>query len=85
MLPALSRSSRLERAIRWLFVGGLVVNLVALSWFLLRYGHDRGYLFEITVISVDWLVLIVGAFMAAAVFRRDLAAALASPARSRRG
>jgi hypothetical protein len=35
---------------------------------LLEYGHSRGYLFEIVVISVDWLVLIAGALMAAAVF-----------------
>jgi hypothetical protein len=78
MISALSRSNRLERAIRWLFGLGFVTNLLALCWFLLRYGHERGYLFEIAVITVDWLVLIAGAFMAAAVFRRDLAAARAA-------
>jgi len=72
MIPALSRSTRLERAIRGLFLLGLVVNLAALCWFLLRYGHDRAYRFEIAVISVDWLVLIVGALMATAVFHRDM-------------
>jgi hypothetical protein len=41
MIPALSRSTRLERVIRWLFLIGFVVNLLALFWFLLRYGHDR--------------------------------------------
>ena len=75
MIPALPGSTRLERVIRWLFVGGFVSNLVALCWFLLRYGHARGYLFEIATISINWLVLIVGAFIASAVFRRDLAAA----------
>ena len=72
MAPALSRATRLERVVRWLLVGGLVVNAVALIWIALRLGHARGYLFEIAVISVDWLVVIAAAFMLAVVFRRDL-------------
>lgn len=74
LIPALLRPTRLERAIRWLFAAGFVTTLAALAWFSLRYGHERGYLFEVAVISIDWLVLIAGAFMTAAVFRRDLAA-----------
>jgi hypothetical protein len=75
MAPALPRATRLERAIRWLFVGGFVVNFTVLGWFLLVYGHGRGYLFEIAVISVDWLVVITGASMAAFVFRQDVVTA----------
>ncbi len=72
MSAALTSATRFERTIRWLFVGGFVVNMLALLWFLTRYGHRRGYLFEILVISVDWLVLIMAAFTMAAVFRRDI-------------
>ena len=78
MAPALPGSTRLERVVRWIFVGGLVVNALALTWFLLRYGHAREYRFEITVITVDWLVLIAGAFIMVVVFRRDMAGAAAS-------
>jgi len=74
MSPALAGATRVERVIRWLFIGGFIVSLAALCWIVLRYGHDRGYLFELAVISVDWLVLIAGSFMAVVVFRRDLAA-----------
>ncbi|MBI5544293.1 MAG: hypothetical protein HY901_10415 [Deltaproteobacteria bacterium] len=73
MAPALSKETRLERATRWLFIGGWVVNFVALAGVLLRYGNQRGYLFEVIVISVDWLVLIIGAFLMVPVFRRDAA------------
>lgn len=72
MAPALPRGTRLDRVVRWLFAGGLVVNAVALAWIALRLGHARGYLFEIAVISVDWLVLTAGAFILAVVSRRDL-------------
>jgi hypothetical protein len=72
MAPALSKATRLERTIRWFFVGGFAVNVAALGWFSLKYGHRRAYLFEIAVISVDWLVLIAAALMTAVVFRRDV-------------
>lgn len=70
MSPALPSSTRLERMIRWLFLGGFIVNVAALCWFLARDGHGRGYFFEIAVIFVDWLVVTIGAFATAAVFRR---------------
>ena len=74
MAWALSSSTRLERMVRWLFAGGLLVNVLALAGILLRHGSDRGYRFEVIVISVNWLVLLVGTFMMAAIFRRDRAA-----------
>lgn len=53
----------MERAIGRLFLGGWIVNLLALGWFMLRHGHARGYRFEIAGISVDWLVLLISAFL----------------------
>lgn len=76
---ALPGATRLERAVRWIFGGGLAVNVASLAWFLARYGHRREYLFEIAVISVVWLTLIPGAFMMAAVFRRALRASGEAP------
>jgi hypothetical protein len=71
MAPAISAASRLERMVRWLFVGGLMASLLALLWIALRLGHGRGYLFEVAVISIDWLVLIISGFMLAVLFHRD--------------
>jgi hypothetical protein len=72
MAPALPGATPLERAVRRLFVGGLVVALAALVYFMLRHGHRREYFFEIAVIAIVWLTMIPGAFMMAVVFRRDL-------------
>lgn len=71
LASAFTRATRLERVIRRLFVGGFVVTVLTLCWFLFAYGHRREYLFEISVISIVWLVLIAGAFCSAVVFRRD--------------
>jgi hypothetical protein len=78
MAPVLANTTRLERTVRSFFIGGLVLSLGALTWFTVRYGHERAYLFEIAVISIVWLTLIPTAFMMAAVFRRDLSRARSS-------
>jgi hypothetical protein len=72
MAPALSSATRLERAVRWLFVGGSIACVAALIWFLAEYGHARGYLLEVSLVTIAWVTLIPGALMMAAIFRRDL-------------
>jgi hypothetical protein len=71
----LSRATRAERFVRWLFLAGLGLSLLTFAFFLYRYGHRREYLFEISVIAIDWLVLIAGAFSMTVVFRREVAGA----------
>lgn len=70
LVPTLSRGSRAERFLRWLFVasaGAVVVSLAAVSVWL---GTDRGDVFEIAVISIVWLTLIAASPLLAVVFRR---------------
>lgn len=67
---ALRQCGKLERWVCRLFVGGFAASLLALGFFLARYGHARGYLFELAIISIVWLTLIPGSLMMAAVFRR---------------
>lgn len=72
MAGAMATTTRLERSIRWLFLAGFAATVVAFAWFLQKYGHARGYLFEVAVISINWFVLIAGALLTAVVFRRDI-------------
>jgi hypothetical protein len=71
---ALPGVERLERATRWLFFGGGAANLAGLGWILLRYGNQRSYRFEVLTISINWLLLIIGAFLMVPVFRRGTSA-----------
>ena len=57
------------RAVRWMFGATPVVVLTALVWTMVTRGTDRGYLFEVIVISITWLVLLVGAVLLARLFR----------------
>lgn len=71
MALALPKASRLERITRRLFILGFIASALALCWFVGRHGHERSYLLEISLISIEWSVLIVGAFIMAVVFHRD--------------
>jgi hypothetical protein len=70
MALTLPGASALERWASKLFIGGFAVSLLALTWFLTQYGHGRGYLFDLAIISIVWLTLIPGAFMMATTFHR---------------
>ncbi len=61
---------RLERAIRWLFVGGFVLAVVALVglWIV---GGDL-IAFEVAVLSINWIVLIASGVLLGVIFRRAL-------------
>lgn len=57
--PVFRGRTRLIRAIRWVF--GLAAVLAAASFVvvLATYGVDRGYLYEVVIISIVWTTLIV--------------------------
>lgn len=70
--PVFSGRGGVERAIRWIFITAFLLALLALIVITALYGTGRGYRFEVAVISIDWLVLIVGGALLSIVFRRAL-------------
>jgi len=63
--------SRLESAIRWIFIAGFVLVIVSLAVISFNYGLDRQDRFEVAAISIDWLVLIINGVLLSLVFRRQ--------------
>lgn len=56
--------------LHWTFLGGALlsfVSFIGLSW---GYGLNMGLVFEITIISIDWTVLIVAGILLSIYFRR---------------
>ena len=61
---------RLERAMRWLFV---ISSLLALGLFLaltLVYGNELEYRFEVTILTINWITLIVSGVLLSILFQR---------------
>jgi hypothetical protein len=59
---------RMERAIRWLFVSGFVLAIAAFLGLWLVGGDLVA--FEVSVLSINWIVLIASAVLLGVVFRR---------------
>ena len=69
---ALAGHSALERALRWLLVGGGVAAIATCVGLAVVYGADLEYRFEVIGIAIDWIVLIVAGVLLSVLFRPNL-------------
>jgi hypothetical protein len=74
MAPAIVGNTKVEKAIRWLFVACFVLNIISFTIYSVFYGIHREYRFEITTISINWLTLITTGVLLSIVCRRGLSA-----------
>ncbi|MEW5870056.1 MAG: hypothetical protein AB1894_12320 [Chloroflexota bacterium] len=72
LAPVFSSKTRLETAVRWIFVAGFALALIALVIVSINYGLERQDRFEVAVISIDWLVLLVNGILIGGVFSAQL-------------
>lgn len=71
LVPVFDRTKPLGLPLRGLFLSGFLLTVVALVLITLAHGVFREYYFEVAVISIDFLVLIVGGILLALHFRRS--------------
>lgn len=67
----------IERAIRWLFVGGFVLAVAAFIGLWIIRGDLIA--FEVSVLSINWIVLAASGVLVSVVFRRALGSTGARP------
>lgn len=65
-----TRGLKGEGFMKWMFIASFILVMLSLLIISIIYGTERSYIFEIVVISVNWLVLIIGGFLLAGVFGR---------------
>ncbi len=68
LVAAVFGGGRLERAVRWVFVAGVVAALV-LFIMLSLLSYDL-IAFEVTILTINWIVLIVSGALLSLMFRR---------------
>lgn len=61
---------RLDRAIRWLLIGGAAAAFIAYGALSLIYGTNLEYRFEVAAITINWTLLIVVGVLLSAWFQR---------------
>ncbi len=67
---AIPRAVKLEGGIRWTFLASAVLafaTYLGMSW---HFGPNLDYRFEITVITIDWITLVVTGLLLTLFFRR---------------
>jgi hypothetical protein len=67
---ALSGQNRLEAVAKWIFFIAFGLAMLAFVAISIRYGIMRKDRFEVSVISINWLVLIVNGILMGLLFRR---------------
>ncbi len=67
---AFAHTARLERAIRWLLIAGAVLVFAVYAALRLLYGQNLEYRFEVTVIAINWTLLITTGVLLSIWFRR---------------
>ena len=70
LAPVFMQKNKVERTIRWIFVLSPATAVASLVGVSAARGIDRGYVFELFVISIVWLTLIVSGQLVAVVLRR---------------
>ncbi len=65
-------ASSLERAIRWILIIGFILAFGSFILLTFIYGNNLEYRFEVTVITIDWLVLIIFGILVSQVFKRPV-------------
>ena len=74
---ALPKASRLERALRWILVGGFVSVGVVFVGLSVVYRMAVEYRFEVAAITIDWTVLIIASTLFAILYARSVQPPLA--------
>jgi hypothetical protein len=67
---AFAHAARLGRAIRWLLIGGALTVFAVYAALRLLYGQELEYRFEVTVIALNWTLLIVAGVLLSIWFKR---------------
>ncbi|MBN2413152.1 hypothetical protein JXQ31_15825 [candidate division KSB1 bacterium] len=70
LVPVFSQKDKLSAAIRRIFIAGFILTLASLILISILYGVNREYRFEVSAISINWLLLIIAGFLLSKYFKK---------------
>ena len=72
MAPVFAGQTKAEKAIRWIFTGNFVLNVISFAMIALSYGIFREYRFEVAAFSTNWLALVLSGIFLSVIFRKAM-------------
>lgn len=70
--PVFSEKTKIDKAIRLTLLGDFILSLFSFIVISIIFGINREYLFEVAVITINFLALIVFAFLVGVRFRKHI-------------
>lgn len=61
----------LEKGIRWIFLCNFILMIISFTTISFVYGIDREYIFEIAIITINWLTLILSGILFSLLFKKE--------------
>jgi hypothetical protein len=71
MAQVFNGKTKVEKAIRWIFILCFTLTVLSFILYSLFYGVFREYRFEVAVISINWLTLIASGILLSVFFKRN--------------
>ena len=71
--PVFAGRTKVEQAIRLLFISCFVLTVLSFALYSAFYGIFREYRFEVAAITINWLTLIASGILLSIVFKRTFA------------
>jgi hypothetical protein len=68
--PVFTGKQRLGKFIRWIYIVAFILAIISLVYIVARFGIRKDYRFEVTIISINWLALIINGILTAVFFKR---------------
>ncbi len=69
---AFSKKRRAETIIRVILISQLFLTMIAFIFYVIKFGIERSYMFEVASISLNWLVLIIVGIMIGLHYKKTL-------------
>lgn len=70
LAPAFKGKGRSGAFLRWILMAAFILGIISFLLITLRHGIVREYLFEVMIISVNWLTLVICGILGAFCFKR---------------
>lgn len=70
--PVFVMTNRLEKSIRLILIIQFCLTILSFLFYIIKFGIDRSYRFEVATITINWLVIIIVGILASVFFKRTL-------------
>jgi hypothetical protein len=77
LVPVFTGTTKLERAIKTIFIISFILMTVAFIMISLKYGINREYIFEVAIITINYTVLIISGMLLGVLFKQELKKSIA--------